>query len=218
MISIFDARQYTHPEKIAGDYLGESSRNLILLLGESQHDLDLEELNCSAVLLQPTDAERLYNTLHSYQTSTFDKEIAASEPALERDYPLQIGDILIADDNRINQQVTRSVLEQDGHHVTVVDDGEGALELLESKHFDLAIVDMMMPGLGGLDVIRRYRGLKGGHDQMLFMVLTANVSEEARGLCRSLGVRYLSKPLHGKTLQQTVQEILKQGEYKRIAG
>jgi CheY-like chemotaxis protein/HPt (histidine-containing phosphotransfer) domain-containing protein len=116
----------------------------------------------------------------------------------------------VAEDNRTNQLVTRSFLEQHGHTVTVVDDGVAALDILEVQSFDLAVVDMMMPGHGGLDVIKLYRHLTGNRTQMPFIVLTANVSEEARAACRALEVKYLSKPLRGQALQTAVQELLMQ--------
>jgi CheY-like chemotaxis protein len=152
--------------------------------------------------------EQLYTLLHSFQSSTFGNGGALPGGEQLPTLPLKTGHILVAEDNKINQLVTRGTLEQVGHRVTVVDDGKAALDALRTERFNLAIVDMMMPVHGGLDVIRLYRERQGGWQDMPFIVLTANVSAEARGACEALGVSYLSKPLHGRTLQAKVEELL----------
>ncbi|MEW8145737.1 MAG: response regulator, partial [Candidatus Thiodiazotropha endolucinida] len=118
------------------------------------------------------------------------------------------GHILVAEDNKINQRVTCGFLEQDGHKVVVVDNGDAALDQLEAQDFDLAIVDMMMPGHGGLDVVKIFRHTQGSRTGMPFIVLTANVSKEVQMACESIGVKYLSKPLRGVDLKAEVQQIL----------
>ncbi|CAO3450140.1 Response regulator [Azospirillum argentinense] len=65
--------------------------------------------------------------------------------------------ILVIDDVPAFTALLRMTLETQGHHVEEVHDGLSGLSMLEREPFDLAIVDMMMPGLDGIELIRRLR-------------------------------------------------------------
>jgi two-component system sensor histidine kinase RpfC len=207
-VMLLDARAIPYAATLLDEYPGLAGQDLVLLIEKSKLNFDFRTAGYRAVLNQKLDKQRLYSVLHSFQTATFDKCEIPVENIPARIKSLKTCHILVAEDNLTNQLVTRSFLEQDGHQVTVVDDGTAALDILEEQVFDLAIVDMMMPGHGGLEIIKLYRHMTGQRNAMPFVVLTANVSEEAKAACRSLGVIYLSKPLRGKVLQNVVQELL----------
>ncbi|MCG7984226.1 MAG: ATP-binding protein [Candidatus Thiodiazotropha lotti] len=209
-VLLLDARALPHPPTLLDEYPGLSARDLVLLADHPNLKFDYKAAGYGVVLNLSLEKRQLYNTLHSFQSATFNKCEQADKSTPVRAKPHTTGHILVAEDNVTNQLVTKSFLEQDGHSVTVVDDGEAALDILETQQFDLVIVDMMMPGHGGLEVINSYRHSTDRVAALPFIVLTANVSEEAMAACRSLGVKYLSKPLHGQVLQQVVQELLKQ--------
>ncbi|MCU7924798.1 MAG: response regulator [Candidatus Thiodiazotropha sp. (ex Dulcina madagascariensis)] len=216
-VALLDARVLPHPAILLENYPGLATRDLVLLTDESTQAFDSLTAGYTGMLRLPHDREQLYTVIHSLQAATFDS--GPSLPGCDQSWihPLKTGHILVAEDNLTNQQVTYSFLEQVGHAVTVVDDGEAALGVLEAQHFDLAIVDMMMPGHGGLEVIKLYRHLAGCRSGMPFIVLTANVSEEARAACEALGVKYLSKPVRGRDLQAAVQALLMPGEGGKTA-
>jgi two-component system sensor histidine kinase RpfC len=209
-VALLDARALPHPSTLLEEYPGLAGRDLILLIDKSTLNFDHRTAGYAGMLNLPYERDQLYTILHSFQTATFDKGGSLQGGTKPQTQSLRTGHILVAEDNLTNQLVTRSFLEQHGHSVTVVDDGVAALDILEIERFDLAVVDMMMPGHGGLDVIKLYRHLTGNRTQMPFIVLTANVSEEARAACRALEVKYLSKPLRGQALQTAVQELLMQ--------
>ena len=75
-------------------------------------------------------------------------EAASRRPALS---------VLVAEDNRINQQVIERMLRSGGHTVTLVDDGEQALDALEADVFDIVLIDVNMPVMNGLDVVKLHR-------------------------------------------------------------
>jgi two-component system sensor histidine kinase RpfC len=209
-VILIDAQLLDNAASFPLDQPQLASRDLVLLAEEAPA-FDIWETGYSGVLTLPVDQERFYALLHGLQAANFDINEVEAE---ENDRPPQAikpARILVADDNRINQEVTRSYLEQVGHKVTVVDDGQRALDALEKEPFDLAVVDMMMPGMGGLDVIRLYRHMVLNQD-LPFIVLTANVADEARTLVESVGAKYMSKPLRGRTLQSVVQELLAEAQ------
>ncbi|MET0042994.1 MAG: ATP-binding protein [Candidatus Thiodiazotropha sp. 6PLUC3] len=210
-VVLLDARALPHPSTLIEEYPGLVDRDLLLLTDMSKLNFNPQGAGYVGSLNLPLEKQQLYRFLRGFQTATFDKQTPQQEekptaPAKA----FKKGRILVAEDNLTNQLVTRSFLEQDGHKVTVVDDGIAALDVLEVQNFDLAIVDMMMPGHGGLDIIKLFRHMSGNRNSMPFVLLTANVSDEAKAACRTLGVKYLSKPLRGQVLQTVVQELLMQ--------
>ncbi|MEJ2508237.1 MAG: response regulator [Gammaproteobacteria bacterium] len=117
--------------------------------------------------------------------------------------------VLVADDNTLNQDLTVRMLSRAGHTADVVNDGAAALEALEGMAYDVVLVDMMMPGLSGLDVIRRYRESFGRDRPLPFVVLTANATKEAAELAKEAGAAaYLTKPIQPKTLRMTIEKVV----------
>lgn len=122
--------------------------------------------------------------------------------------------VLLAEDNPTNQKVLGEILRRAGHVVTMVPDGEAAFDVLIAGHgeYDVAVVDLHMPGLDGLELIREFRYATLYHDPLPFVVLSANVSSERRRECIDAGARaYLHKPVNVPQLLETLQ-ALDQGE------
>ena len=80
---------------------------------------------------------------------------------------------LIVDDNFYNRDLCMIALTHVGYKVTEAENGEEALKLLEANSFDLLILDLSMPVLSGVEVIRRLRA-KDTHQRMSILVMTAN--------------------------------------------
>ncbi|KAA3624594.1 MAG: response regulator [Proteobacteria bacterium] len=117
--------------------------------------------------------------------------------------------ILVAEDNAVNRKVTSMILENAGHHVQMVSNGAQALEALEIREYDLAVVDMHMPVMGGLDAIKTYRMVNHMKPNLVpFLVLTANATVDAREMCREAGAdAFLTKPVDSVQLLHYVAEL-----------
>ena len=103
--------------------------------------------------------------------------------------------ILVAEDNRINQLVIDRMLRVAGHDVTLVGNGEEALDALAIARFDLVIMDLNMPVMGGLDAVKLHRFGTGGRNLPPFVALTADATEETRRQCVAAGIdAYVTKP------------------------
>lgn len=131
-------------------------------------------------------------------------------------------DILVAEDNAVNQKVIAMLLEHDGHRVHIVEDGDQALEALEKRPYDLAIVDLQMPGTDGIDVVKMFRFAHGDGADMPFIVLTANATTDAIRECEEVGVDdFLTKPIEAKPLRDAIRAVTAQGSLtytsKRLA-
>lgn len=116
--------------------------------------------------------------------------------------------VLIADSNATNCRTLKSMLEAAGHEVQVAGDGEGALAALERSRFDVAVIDIKMPQMGGYEVAKLYRVGQGGDGRMGIVALTAEASAETERLGRDAGVdAVLSKPVEAEQLLRTIDEV-----------
>lgn len=88
-----------------------------------------------------------------------------------------VGTILVVDDESDIRTLLRSILEIEGHYIQEAADGLEALSLFDAAHPDVVILDVMLPGLSGLEVLRQIRIRPGGMDVPI-MVLTALHDDE----------------------------------------
>jgi signal transduction histidine kinase/CheY-like chemotaxis protein len=105
--------------------------------------------------------------------------------------------ILIAEDNVVNQQLIRRLVERQGHTALIVDTGRGAIEAVEEGEFDVVLMDVQMPEMDGFEAtaeIRRREQLSGKRHTIIAM--TAHAMSGDRERCISAGMDdYLSKPI-----------------------
>jgi PAS domain S-box-containing protein len=112
-------------------------------------------------------------------------------------------DVLLVEDNPINQKVALHLLGKWGHRVTVANNGQEALDRLESDRFDVVLMDMQMPVMGGVEATRiiRRREAERGLPRLRIVAMTANALEADRDACLAAGMDdYLSKPFKATEL------------------
>jgi CheY-like chemotaxis protein len=114
--------------------------------------------------------------------------------------------VLIAEDNPVNQRLAVALLTKRGHQTTVVETGQQALEALALESFDLILMDLQMPGMGGLEataIIRANEQQHGGHIRIIAM--TAHAMPGDRERCLAAGMdEYLTKPIDARKLHALV--------------
>jgi two-component system sensor histidine kinase RpfC len=112
--------------------------------------------------------------------------------------------ILVAEDNATNQRVAQLILESGGHHVTIVNNGEEALEALETEAFDLALFDLSMPVVSGLEALKLYRF--STPKPIPILILSANETTEVIAECDRAGAQeFIAKPLRASILLDAVE-------------
>ncbi len=112
--------------------------------------------------------------------------------------------ILVAEDNPVNQRVVELSLARLGHAITVVEDGERAVQAVAGGDFELVLMDLDMPLLDGLSATRCIRS--GAGAQPYIVAVTANVTAEDRERCAAAGMDdFVSKPVRLEDLQRLLE-------------
>ena len=115
--------------------------------------------------------------------------------------------VLVAEDNPVNQELVLQLLERRGHSVIVAENGKQAISALEKHKFDLVVMDVQMPEMGGIEAtgeIRRKEKRSGGHIPIFAM--TAHGMPGDRERCLAAGMDgYIPKPIDPKLFMQLIE-------------
>jgi DNA-binding response OmpR family regulator len=114
--------------------------------------------------------------------------------------------LLLMDDEDSLRILVRDELESGGFEVVEANSGEMALEVLQGAHFDLAILDIRMPGIDGLEVLKRIR--KENQSTKVIMLTGVDELKIARDSLALGANDFLTKPYDFKTLNSCIQRVL----------
>jgi CheY-like chemotaxis protein len=132
--------------------------------------------------------------------------VEPSVTLIEEVRPLRI---LLAEDNVVNQRLAVRLLEKRGHAVIVAKDGREALRASASEHFDLILMDLQMPEMGGMEATAQIRAREvstGAHIPIVAMTAHAMTGDRER--CLEGGMDgYVSKPISPEVLYATVEDL-----------
>ncbi len=136
------------------------------------------------------------------------KAILKLNRELAKEYPLNI---LVADDVSHNRLVMKTLLQRMGYNPVIVDNGESAVDEVMNQPIDLIFMDLLMPGMGGLDASRaiRHRQNTGqlGKRPIHIVALTANAMQDDQDECYDAGMDgFMAKPVRFQIVQETIIE------------
>ena len=116
--------------------------------------------------------------------------------------------ILLAEDEPVNQEVSRGLLEDVGLLVDLAEDGQQALDLAQQNTYALILMDMQMPKLNGVEATQAIRALPG-YAQTPILAMTANAFDEDRQVCIDAGMNdHIAKPVDPAVLYETLLKWL----------
>lgn len=155
---------------------------------------------------------RFFRTLHAMVAGNYRYDLHEEENIANNlsgyDISLKHLDILVGEDNPTNQKVILKTLEYGKHNVTVVENGEDALDALEEKEFDLMILDMHMPVMSGIEAVKLFRFTHPDRTMPILM-LTADATPEALSACEEAGIdARLTKPVEPQKLLYTIDSLV----------
>jgi CheY-like chemotaxis protein len=163
-----------------------------------------EALGVAAILARPISPSEL---LDAVLAATGAAEARAPEARpLRAGRPLRI---LLVEDDPVNQAVTASLLERWGHAVTVAPGGRAGLDALGRGPFDLALLDVHLPGMDGFALAAEIRRREAaGVGRVPIVAMTALAMEGDRERCLEAGMEaYLAKPVAPEELFRTVEGL-----------
>jgi len=139
-------------------------------------------------------------------------KLSSSTAALAAQQPTKVTKIrgarvLVAEDNPTNQRVTELILESGGHRATIVNNGEAALDALERGNFDIALFDLSMPIVSGLEALKLYQFTTSKPIPVL--ILSANVTTTIIADCQRAGcAEFMPKPIRPTALLDAIERHL----------
>lgn len=183
------------------------------------------QLGLQSRLSKPFSAEDLFEALQVAQRgagastemlAAFDAELSISEMLREEAGPTRRLDILLVEDNPVNQTVASRILEKFGHAVTIANNGEEAVEAFDAGRFDLILMDVQMPVMGGLEATqairareaRRSWAIQGDWRPTPIVAMTAHAMAGDRERCIEAGMDdYVSKPIRPADLVAAIERM-----------
>ena len=199
---------------------------VVLLTSENQRqDLQhLRQLGVKAHLIKPVGRDDLLAALELVQGpppvgAGFDFAPFAVDAALESHDESGLN-VLLAEDNPVNQELAVKLLEKRGHRVTIANNGAEAVDYFEQGGFDVILMDMQMPVMGGLEAaeairakeMRRSWVMSESFRPVYIIAMTANVMDSDRDRCLEAGMNdFVAKPLSVDSLDAALKRV-SQGE------
>jgi PAS domain S-box-containing protein len=173
------------------------------------------ELGISAHLLKPVKQSELFDSILDALQLTAQVKQESGPYVLPQHGALSI---LLAEDNAINQALARGLLENRGHTVTVVENGQLALERVGTASFDIVLMDVQMPVMDGIEATKqiRIREAQAGGRHIPIIAMTAHAMAGDRERCLQAGMDgYVPKPIK---VEQLFSEIERQMAVKQDGG
>jgi CheY-like chemotaxis protein len=116
--------------------------------------------------------------------------------------------ILLAEDNKINQQLVTLLLSRAAHVVDVAENGELAVEAVRNGQYDVVLMDVQMPEMDGLEASRRINGSLPRGKRPRIVAMTANAMQGDREMCLAAGMDdYIAKPIRVDQLVEALMQV-----------
>jgi signal transduction histidine kinase/CheY-like chemotaxis protein len=189
--------------------------------GQSGDAARCRELGLAAYLTKPLTQAPLYRVIAQILGATIERA-APAVPIAGKESPVMLNAasaaggsaplrVLLAEDNQVNQKLASTMLKKRGHLVTVASDGSEALEILKGADFDVVLMDVHMPRMGGFEAtaaIRAEEREHGGARHLPVIALTAVAMSGDREACLSSGMdAYVAKPISPSDLFGTLERL-----------
>ena len=191
----------------------------VMMLSSGGHRGDAarcQELGIAGYLLKPVRQTELQEAIcRALGSPAKEKQVEMiTKQSLQAARPEEeFLDILLAEDNEVNQKLAVRLLEKRGHRVTVVGNGKLAVDAVREKRFDLVLMDVQMPEMGGIEATEaiRERERRDGDWHQPIVAMTALVMKGDKERCLEARMDgYLSKPIRTQELEAVLDEYTQQ--------
>ena len=205
-------------EQIKKEPEGSEIRIIIMSSSMQQNQARHRDWSIDAKLLKPVKAAELLSVIRDVMGGDPQSKTQKRQAALESTRP---GRVLVAEDNRVNQELIRRLLEKWGHTAIITQNGKDALALLEEDSFDCVLMDLQMPEINGFDATAMIRERERGsrsRRRIPIIALTAHALKGDRERCIAAGMDdYISKPIEAAKLFEVIEAAVDQGRLAALS-
>jgi Amt family ammonium transporter len=200
---------------------GKNAKLILLTSIDQVHSNDEGMDLFDTLLVKPVRASRLFDSIADVMSDRLlaDKHGCDDVPTQRTgNSDIVTGKrILVVEDNMVNQLVATEILEQAGYTTETADNGQEALDRLQTENYDLILMDCQMPVLDGFETTAKIRALDNSTAELPIVALTANALKGDRQRCLDAGMDdYITKPLDAEVLYTLLKKYLASG-YTRAA-
>lgn len=184
----------------------------VVLLTSAHVQIELEQcdrLRVAAQVVKPVKQSDLLDAVTRAAGTCRRRSQRAQTGGSDLQHQLPSLRILVAEDSVMNQKLVLGLL-RGRHEVTVVSDGQAAVEQVASQSFDVVLMDVQMPILDGLEATRRIRARERATQRHVpIIAMTAHALKGDRERCLAAGMdHYVSKPIRAARLFETLAQLL----------
>ena len=187
----------------------------ILITAYSQNDIikEISKLGIENYLIKPASPSILYNTVMEVLNPNITENIDILKENTNNELNLKGVKILLAEDNELNQDFAKELLQSVNISVDIASDGLEAVDLIKSKSYDAILMDIQMPNMDGLTAtktIREFQTQDKYFQDIPIIALSANAltSDKEKSLQAGMN-EHISKPIIPKELFAALQKFLK---------
>jgi len=191
---------------------GGKERPAIVLLASSSNSADEDraaKLGIEGRILKPLRRAALLDAiLHALKLHIAPERVSTLDRGMSKPGKLRL---LLAEDNRVNQKLAIHLLEKMGHEVSLAVNGKEAVEMLRRKSFDMVLMDIQMPVMGGVEATRwiREEEQKTGSHIPIIAITAHAMSGDAEKYLQSGMDGYVSKPVGYDLLRAEIERLAK---------
>jgi two-component system sensor histidine kinase/response regulator len=190
--------------------LAKKDEPVIIILSSSPAPVEpaiLKKLGIERTLIKPLRRATLYEAIRQgLKVPDSSEETRPPSTSKEKARVLRL---LLVEDNRVNQKLAMRLLEKMGHQVTLAVNGKEALELFKTNSFDLVLMDIQMPVMGGVEATQKIRDAErrsGGHIPIIAMTAHAMAGDAEKYLSSGMD-GYVSKPVRAGFLRAEIDRF-----------
>jgi signal transduction histidine kinase/DNA-binding response OmpR family regulator len=192
--------------------LKDTSLIMLTSMGSASDIKRLEGIGFEGYLNKPIKQSNLYDCMIAVLGAQDHLEVSA-KPAMITEYMMPLSTrqdtrILLAEDNPMNQEVARRTIEKFGYGLTIANNGKEAVEQFQTGHYDLILMDVQMPVMGGFEATQNIRDLeKDSGTRIPILAMTAHAMKGDREKCIEAGMDdYITKPIENELLRTMIEK------------
>jgi len=188
--------------------LGGATIMMLSSSGQFDESNRARELGIATHLTKPVDQRDLLGAIGRVLAREPGQRAALPSSMLPAELPDRRLHVLLAEDNVVNQRLAASLLERRGHRVTIAANGREAVDAVKARDFDVVLMDVQMPEMGGFEATGAIRALDSERSRVPIIAMTAHAMKGDRERCLAAGMNeYLTKPLDPRQLCLVVEQI-----------